>query len=117
MNTADAILRTFESPNVPDRNLEPANVVDVLDRLTYATKRVAVAITPEASAGTDETGGHIESLTEAVMGVTSGLCKIHPRDWQGNRRDSISRHQSCEMEKMDVCVRFVNEVTAQAKGA
>ncbi len=24
----------------------------------------------------DETGGHVTSLTEAIMGVTSGLCRI-----------------------------------------
>jgi tetrahydromethanopterin S-methyltransferase subunit B len=26
--------------------------------------------------GTDETGGSVHSLTEAVMGVTAGLCRI-----------------------------------------
>ena len=30
MNTADAIRSTLISPNVPDSNMEPANVVDVI---------------------------------------------------------------------------------------
>lgn len=40
------------------------------------------AITPRGSGNTlimggkDETGGYVSSLTEAVMGVTAGLCKI-----------------------------------------
>ncbi len=33
-------------------------------------------ITPAAFPGTDASGGHIESLTEAVMGVTEGLFAI-----------------------------------------
>ncbi|TXH51882.1 MAG: hypothetical protein E6Q97_17540 [Desulfurellales bacterium] len=38
--------------------------------------RIAQAISADAAPGTDETGGHVNSLTEAVMGVTAGLCKI-----------------------------------------
>jgi hypothetical protein len=77
MNTADAILRTLESPNVADSNFEPANVVDVLNRLSSATYKVASAITPlDAAPNHDETGGTVASLTEAVMGVTCGLCRI-----------------------------------------
>ena len=75
--TADAILRTLESPNVPDSNLEPANLVDVANSLANATRAVANAITPlDAAPGRDEAGGHVESLTEAVMGVSKGLCRI-----------------------------------------
>lgn len=77
MNTADAIVRTLESPNVNDSNLEPANVVDVVDRLARATFAVAKAITPrDAAAGRDASGGSVESLTEAVMGITGGLHRI-----------------------------------------
>lgn len=77
MNTADALVRTLESPNVCDSNFENANVVDVINRLAIATNHIAQAITPQnAAAGHDATGGHVESLTEAVMGVTHGLCMI-----------------------------------------
>jgi hypothetical protein len=38
---------------------------------------LANAVTPSgALAGTDAAGGRVESLTEAVMGVTSGLLEI-----------------------------------------
>lgn len=67
MDTADAILRTFESPNVSDSNMESANVVDVLSSLVSATSRIAGAIT-------SRTGD--ETLTEAVKGVAGGLNRI-----------------------------------------
>ncbi len=73
MNTADAITRTLESPNVSDSNFEPANVVDVINHLANATHRVSTAITPQDSAGYDDNGGRVTSLTEAVMGITNGL--------------------------------------------
>ena len=73
---AYAIRRTLESPNVCDSNLEPANVVDALDRLGSCTLLIATAITPNGAGGPDEAGGHVGSLTEAVMGVTKGLCLI-----------------------------------------
>ena len=39
--------------------------------------KLARAITPlSAMAGTDAAGGRVESLTEAVMGVTAGLVQI-----------------------------------------
>ena len=37
---------------------------------------LARSITAAAAPGTDETGGTITSLTEAVMGITAGLCRI-----------------------------------------
>lgn len=74
---ADAVLEAFISPNVHDRNLESANVVDVIDKLASAVRSAAHAILPAGTApGHDATGGTIDSLTEAVMGVTAGLCKI-----------------------------------------
>ena len=76
MTTADAILSTLRSENVADSNMEMANVVDTLDDLSRAASRIAAAITPNILGGKDDTGGHVESLTEAVMGVTSGLCRI-----------------------------------------
>ena len=44
--------------------------------LSMAVRRLADAITPNIAGGTDAAGGHVSSLTEAVMGVTSGLCRI-----------------------------------------
>lgn len=39
--------------------------------------RIAGAITArDASGGHDATGGHVTSLTEAVMGITSGLTQV-----------------------------------------
>lgn len=77
MTTADAIRRSLESPNVADQNLEPANLVDVVNYLALSTERVAKAITPrEAAPGHDATDGAVASLTEAVMGLTAGACRI-----------------------------------------
>lgn len=73
---AKAIRETLISPNVPDSNLEPANMVDVIANLSNGAFRIASAITPVAVAGKDAAGGHVESLTEAVMGLTRGLFAI-----------------------------------------
>ncbi len=37
---------------------------------------IAKAITADASPGKDCLGGTVSSLTEAVMGITAGLCKV-----------------------------------------
>lgn len=77
MTTAQALYDTLQSPNVCDSNFEAANVVDVIQHLALATGKVADAITPRnAAAGKDANGGHVESLTEAVMGITAGLHRI-----------------------------------------
>jgi hypothetical protein len=50
---------------------------EVLEALVQAGRRIGNAITPaNVVAGHDATGGHVESLTEAVMGVTAGLAQI-----------------------------------------
>ena len=41
-----------------------------------ALKMIASAITVSAFPGTDATGGRVESLTEAVMGMTAALVMI-----------------------------------------
>ena len=77
MNSADAIVRTLESPNVSDCNGENANVVDVLNYLANSAGRIAKSITPLGdAAGRDATGGTVGSLTEAVMGITAGLVQV-----------------------------------------
>jgi len=51
--------------------------IEALDSVAQALRRVAHALAPQdAGPGHDETGGHVESLTEAVMGNTAGLVKI-----------------------------------------
>lgn len=45
--------------------------------LRETLKLIANAITPtDAMAGRDASGGRIESLTEAVMGITAGLFRV-----------------------------------------
>lgn len=77
MSTEQAIRDVFVSPNVSDSNMEPANLVDVVANLAYQTGRIANAVRPPGvAAGNDDCGGHVDSLTEAVMGITTGLCEI-----------------------------------------
>lgn len=53
------------------------NFPALIEAVESAGRMVANAITPRAAApGHDEPGGTVESLTEAVMGVTAGLCRI-----------------------------------------
>jgi len=47
-----------------------------IEKLTDSIYFLARSITPSAAPGTDPYGGHIESLTEAVMSVTHGLHDI-----------------------------------------
>ena len=50
---------------------------DVGNALADGFVKLTRAITPlSALAGTDAAGGRVESLTEAVMGVTAGLVRI-----------------------------------------
>jgi hypothetical protein len=75
----EEIAENLESQNVPypgSRDGHGASVADLLGELALATDRVALAITPDASPGTDASGGVVMSLTEAVMGITSGLHSV-----------------------------------------
>lgn len=77
MNLQQTILETLQSVNVSDSNGEPANVVDVVQRLAVAAQRIAEAIYPPGtSPGEDAAGVHVSSLVEAVGGVTAGLVQI-----------------------------------------
>jgi hypothetical protein len=49
---------------------------DFITELNRGFYRVSTAITADASPGRDATGRTVGSLTESVMGVTSGLVKI-----------------------------------------
>ena len=48
-------------------------------------EELARAITPNCTGSRDATDGYVKSLTEAVMGVTAGLCEIASaiRDFNG----------------------------------
>ncbi len=44
--------------------------------LSISLGRIAKAIYPNAAGSLDAAGGRVESLTEAIMGITSGLYAI-----------------------------------------
>ena len=46
------------------------------EEIAKAVRSIGYAITASAAPGQDETGGHVESLTEAVMGMTAALMQI-----------------------------------------
>ncbi len=74
MDTGEALRQVFESE---DHNGVLVNAVDAVKGLSDNARAIADKISPVGAAyGTDDTGGTVASLTEAVMGVTAGLCKI-----------------------------------------
>jgi hypothetical protein len=48
--TANALKECFISPNVSDSNLEPANIVDVIENLSRGIHRIADALDRIAAA-------------------------------------------------------------------
>lgn len=74
LTTAEAIVGAFTFQETAG---EPFNIVSVLDDFVRKVMYLTDAITPSDSSGAeDATGTHVCSLTESVMGVTAGLCKI-----------------------------------------
>ena len=72
-----ALHNCFISQNVADRNMEPANAVDVIDRVAANLGDIASAITPVgALAMPVPGGGKVGSLTEAVIYAAENLAKI-----------------------------------------
>jgi hypothetical protein len=75
------------------------DVKDAVDAIVRALGELDTAITPRGrgdtiiSGGHDASGGFVTSLTEAVMGVTAGLCRI---------ADAIENHTAAMAEKDDV---------------
>jgi hypothetical protein len=47
-----------------------------LDNLAHSARMIANAIAADVAPGKDAVGGHVQCLTEAVMGITAGLCKV-----------------------------------------
>ena len=80
MVTKDLVItleRCFISPNVSDSNMEPANLVDVMDRAARNLAKIAQAITPTDSLPmTTPNGGSVGSLTEGVIFAAESLSKI-----------------------------------------
>ena len=79
MTTADAIRSVLISPNTYDSNLEPANLVDVVDRVAVAICSVSNAVRP-ADAGAYRREGPnaatVNSLTEAVIDLSESMLRI-----------------------------------------
>ena len=57
---------------MPDNELDDDQILALLNGFRY----IARSITADASPGRDANGGHVECLTEAVMGMTEALTKI-----------------------------------------
>ena len=77
MSTEDALRDVFIASRPEDEIGGGRNVVHALDDFALAVKTVADAITPRNAAGNrDAAGGHVESLTEAAMGITKALVQI-----------------------------------------
>jgi hypothetical protein len=62
---ADAIDRTFSSPNVSDSNGEPANVVDVLDDIARAIFSLAQAVREHTASTASQRGPTVERRQHA----------------------------------------------------
>ena len=62
-----------------------------IDGLSSAVERLAESLYPkDVMAGEDAAGGHVASLTEAVMGITNGLYAI--AESIDNRAAAIESH-------------------------
>lgn len=72
----NAILATLMSVNVADNNLEPANVVDVMQRIADGASGVAEAIASPDALMCDENGNRITSLTESVLVLSKCFIRI-----------------------------------------
>lgn len=58
--------------SVTKMNISEEDVIEFVS----AVKRIGASITPNITGSDDATGGHVTSLTEAVMGITKSLCDI-----------------------------------------
>jgi hypothetical protein len=97
---------------------------DELEAVCGAIRSIGKAITPNnAGQGTDAAGGHVESLTEAIMGITSGLFKVADglesiasaiREKTEQDREASIRAATCKYrEDEDTLGRFLSERTTQ----
>jgi methyl-accepting chemotaxis protein len=57
-------------------NDSEGSLVSAVEQLAESTKRIGDAITPNICGNADAAGGRVESLTEAVMGMTRGMMRI-----------------------------------------
>ena len=61
---------------VLEESLKTFKEEGIAEILNQQLNRIAKAITADAAPNQDAAGGTITSLTEAMMGVTAGLCRI-----------------------------------------
>lgn len=55
---------------------DPVSVQQMIGDLSRSVYRVAESITPNVAGNRDKTDNYVSSLTEAIIGMTAGLCKI-----------------------------------------
>ena len=70
---ADAIDRNFTSPNVPDSNLENANIVDVLNDAVNKLDAIAVSI----GSGLGDIADQHKRIADAIFALAEAV-KDHP---------------------------------------
>lgn len=66
----------FDLAAVLDASLKTFKEEGIAEILDQQLSRIAQAITADAAPNQDASGGTVASLTEAIMGVTAGLCRI-----------------------------------------
>lgn len=74
--TAEAVRDVFTSQAVQTKYGTPSNIADIVGDAVLMLNKLAVAVSNDAAPGTDATGGHINCLTESVMGITAGLVRV-----------------------------------------
>ena len=115
----DALQSVFVSPNVADGNGEPANLVDVVDRLARTTARVANAIMPaDALPGKDDHGNVVASLTEAVMSVGTSLDGVaHAADGHGSAvANAVEAHGKAVAKALNNVARALGNIAEMLGG-
>jgi hypothetical protein len=94
--TSDAIRDAGIALENPDFGNQPCSIPDSVLELARAGRQIADAISVTAAPGKDETGGTVVCLTEAVMGITAGLCRI--ADAIGDLAEAIRERAQCPEE-------------------
>jgi hypothetical protein len=60
----------------PDARLQAVAVMSAGAFIAESVVTLARAVTPCVPGSADETGRYVESLTESVMGISAGLCRV-----------------------------------------
>lgn len=86
-----AVKKTRPETKTPQLSEE---VWDAIVKIPNSLKSIARAILPDAAGGSDASGSHVDSLTEAVMGVTAGLVSI--AEALNNVADALRSHRTSD---------------------